>query len=207
VAAYQTVATPLDPPPLGTSTSAVLSDYTRSAPAAQVYECRQNGGTFAWTFLQPEAGLQPITTQPVAGLETLILDHFRYPGAIDFGPPTGMPPAGPSWRVSAPALDQGGLPTSGQTLFIGAPEASVPNGPDNVPLLRLANAARIDSGLPSEVFSRTTPDGTQQGYVLRLNTQGGVAPTKGCDVTEDVGKRERVPYAADYYFIDVFASP
>jgi hypothetical protein len=202
VAAYRTVSTPQDPPPFGTSASAVSPDYTRSAEAAQVYECRQNGAVFTWALLQPEAGLQPITTQPVQGLETLIFDHFRYPGGIDYGPPTGMPPAGPSWRVSAPALGQGS-PTSGQTLFIGAIEATVPNGPANVPLLRVANVARIDQGFPSEVFSRTSSDTNQLGFVLRLATEGGITPTAGCSSSADVGLRYRSPYSADYYFIDI----
>ncbi|PTL78796.1 DUF3455 domain-containing protein [Vitiosangium sp. GDMCC 1.1324] len=206
VAAFHTVETPSDPPPFGTSATAVSPDYTRSAPAAQVYECRQNGGSFAWVLLQPEAGLEPITTQPVSGLETLVFDHFRYPGGIDYGPPAGTPPAGPSWRVSAPALNQGS-PTLGQTLFVGVLDASVPNGSDNVALLRLAQAARIDQGLPSDVFSRTVSDGTQTGYVLRLDTVGGIAPTTGCDGSGDVGSRQRSPYTADYYFINVFTSP
>jgi hypothetical protein len=202
VAAYQTVSTPQDPPPFGTSASAVSPDYTRSAEAAQVYECRQNGNVFTWAFLQPEAGLQPITTQPVEGLETLILDHFRYPGGIDYGSPTGMPAAGASWRASAPALDQGS-PTSGQTLFLGTAEATVPNGPANVPLLRLANVGRVDQGFPSDVFSRTSSDTNQLGFVLRLATEGGIAPTAGCSSAADVGQRYRSPYSADYYFINI----
>ncbi|XXF80203.1 DUF3455 domain-containing protein [Myxococcaceae bacterium GXIMD 01537] len=206
VSAYRTVDTPAEPPPLGTSAMPVTLDYTRSAPAAQVYECRQSGSEFAWTFLQPEAGLQPITSQPVQNLELLVLDHFRYPGGIDFGPPTGTPPVGPAWRVSAPAVNPA-TPTSTQTIFIGAGDASVPNGPDNVPLLRLINVARIDLWLPNELFSRTSSDGTQTGYVLRLNTTGGIAPTAGCGGAADVGKRERVPYSADYYFIDVLTPP
>ncbi|MBZ4423148.1 DUF3455 domain-containing protein [Myxococcus sp. RHSTA-1-4] len=206
VAAYQTVSTPSDPPPLGTSSTEVPPDYTRSAPAAQVYECRQNAGAFAWSFLRPEAGLQPITTQPIPGLDTLVLDHFLYPGGIDYGPPTGTPAAGPSWRVSAPPL-AASSPTSGQSLFIGATEASVPNGADNVPLLRVANVARVDQAFPSEVFSATTSDGTRFGYVLRLNTAGGIAPGSGCGGTADVGKRERVPYSAEYYFVEVLTTP
>ncbi|WP_205525603.1 DUF3455 domain-containing protein [Pyxidicoccus trucidator] len=202
VAAYQTVSTPLDAPPLGTSSASLPTDVTPSAPAAQVYECRNSLGLFAWSFLRPEAGLRPLTTEPVVGLETLILDHFRYPGGIDYGPPTGTPPIGPAWRVSAAALNQG-VPTSGQSLFIGAADASVPNGAENVPLLRLSNAARIDTGLPSDVFSRTTSDGSQRGYVLRLNTLGGIAPTSGCAGAADEGKLERVPYTADYYFLEV----
>lgn len=206
VSAYHTVTTPADPPPFGTSAMAVPPDSTHSAPAAQVYECRQNGSSFAWTLLQPEAGLDPITSQPVSGLEKLVLDHFRYPGGIDYGPPTGSPPTGPSWRVSASALNEGS-PTRGQTLFVGVLEVSVPNGTGNVALLRLAQAARIDQGLPSDVFSRTLSDGTQTGYVLRLNTVGGIAPTEGCAGAADVGSRFRSPYSADYYFINVFTAP
>ena len=206
VAAYQTDATPPEAPPLGTSTVSRPTDSTPSAPAAQVYECRNSGGSFAWSFLRPEAGLRPITTEVLPGLETLILDHFRYPGGIDYGPPSGTPPVGPTWRVSAPVLSRG-VPTSGQTLFIGAADVSVPNGAGNVPLLRLSNAARIDQGLPSDVFSRTTSGGNQRGYVLRLNTVGGIAPASGCAGAADEGKQERVPYSADYYFIEVQTLP
>jgi Protein of unknown function (DUF3455) len=205
VAAYRTVTTPEAPPPLGTSSKSVSPDYTRSAPAAQVYECRQVGGVFTWALLQPEAGLEPITTQPVSGLELLVLDHFRYPGDIDYGPPTGTPAAGPSWRISAPVLDSG-TPTSGQTLFIGAVEAMVLNGTANVPLLRVANVARVDQDFPVDVFSRTSSDTNQLGFVLRLSTEGGIAPTSGCGGTADLGQRYRSPYSADYYFLNVYTT-
>ncbi len=205
VAAYRTVTTPETPPPLGTSSKTVSPDYTRSAPAAQLYECRQVGGAFNWVFLQPEAGLEPITTQPVVGLELLIFDHFRYPGDIDYGPPTGTPPVGPAWRISAPVLDSG-TPTSGQTLFVGAVEAMVLNGPANVPLLRLANVARVDQDFPADVFSRTSSDTNQLGFVLRLSTEGGVAPTTGCSGAADLGQRYRSPYSANYYFLNVYTT-
>lgn len=206
VAAYRTSATPSDPPPWGQRSLAVTPDYTPAAPGAQIYECRQGGSGYAWVLLRPEAGLQPIATQPVPGLNKLVLDHFRYPGGVDFGPPTDTPPAGPSWRVSAPALSQG-VPMFGQTLFIGAIEAMAANGPGNIPLLRAANVARIDQGLPIDPFSRTSPDGSRVGYVLRLNTMGGIAPTTGCSAAADVGQRYRSPYVADYYFINVFLTP
>lgn len=205
VAAYRTGTTPESPPPLGTSSNTVSPDYTRAAPAAQVYECRQVGGVFTWALLQPEAGLEPITTQDVQGLELLILDHFRYPGDIDYGPPTGTPAAGPSWRISAPVLDSG-TPTSGQTLFIGAVEATVANGTANVPLVRVANVARVDQGFPVDVFSRTSSDKTQLGFVLRLSTEGGIAPTSGCGGAADLGQRYRSPYSAEYYFLNVYTT-
>ena len=95
----------------------------------------------------------------------------------------------------------------GQTLFIGAVEAMAANGPDNIPFLRVAHVARIDQGLPMDPFSRTLPDGRRRGYVLRLNTTGGIAPTTGCSAATDIGQRYRSPYLADYYFIDVFLPP
>ena len=42
-------------------------------------------------------------------------------------------------------------------------------------------------------LSRTT-------FIQRLNTDGGAAPATGCDRPTDIGKREFVPYAADYFF-------
>lgn len=56
----------------------VLVDSTPSAPAAQVYECRGSGGGFTWSFVRPEAGLQPIPPETVPGLETLVLDHLHF---------------------------------------------------------------------------------------------------------------------------------
>lgn len=211
VAAYRTVSTPANAPPFGTPEVAAYPPYPtypQPEPAAQVYECRDNGAAVTWVFARPEAGLQPITSQPIPALDSLVLDHFRYPGGIDFGPPTGTPPVGPAWRVSAPVLDPG-TPTAGQTLFVGSVDVTVANGSGNIPLLRLVNVARIDRGLPSDVFSRTTSDGTQTGYVLRLNTVGGIAPKTGCGRGEipDWTNRGRVPYSADYYFIDVLTTP
>jgi hypothetical protein len=42
-------------------------------------------------------------------------------------------------------------------------------------------------------LSRTT-------FIQRLNTDGGTAPSVGCDRPTDIGKRAFVPYAADYFF-------
>lgn len=37
-------------------------------------------------------------------------------------------------------------------------------------------------------------------FIQRLNTDGGVAPAAGCVRPTDIGKREFVPYTADYFF-------
>jgi len=36
--------------------------------------------------------------------------------------------------------------------------------------------------------------------IQRLNTVEGKAPTTGCAVVNDIGKRALVPYEADYFF-------
>lgn len=37
-------------------------------------------------------------------------------------------------------------------------------------------------------------------FIQRVNTVGGVAPSTGCDVPTDIGKKAFVPYTADYVF-------
>jgi Protein of unknown function (DUF3455) len=37
-------------------------------------------------------------------------------------------------------------------------------------------------------------------FIQRLNTEGGLAPSTGCDTPTDVGKKAFVPYRADYFF-------
>lgn len=44
----------------------------------------------------------------------------------------------------------------------------------------------------------TTLSGTT--FIQRLNTDGGAAPSAGCERPTDIGKRAFVPYAADYFF-------
>jgi hypothetical protein len=52
---------------LGTAVLAVDPDYTLAAPAAQVYECRQEGGGYAWVLLRPEPGLSRSPPSPSRG--------------------------------------------------------------------------------------------------------------------------------------------
>jgi len=37
-------------------------------------------------------------------------------------------------------------------------------------------------------------------FVQRLSTQGGLAPSTGCNSLDDVGNQAFIPYAADYFF-------
>jgi Protein of unknown function (DUF3455) len=37
-------------------------------------------------------------------------------------------------------------------------------------------------------------------FIQRLNTEGGVAPSTGCNVPTDLGRKAFIPYTADYFF-------
>jgi hypothetical protein len=37
-------------------------------------------------------------------------------------------------------------------------------------------------------------------FIQRMNTTGGLAPSKGCNLPTDVGNQAFVPYTADYFF-------
>jgi hypothetical protein len=41
---------------------------------------------------------------------------------------------------------------------------------------------------------------TSTVFIQRLNTTGGIAPSTGCALSTDVGKKASVPYTADYLF-------
>ena len=58
--------------------------------------------------------------------------------------------------------------------------------------------------LLQRVGSQDGPDGgdtlTETTFVQRLSTSGGVAPSTGCETSNDVGHQAFVPYTADYFF-------
>ena len=87
--------------------------------------------------------------------------------------------AGPSWRSEA----------DGSTV-VGAAAARV-DAPDThtaIPWLLLRAVAHTGTGVMSDVIA-----------VQRVDTQGGVAPTSGCDAAH-VGSDTSVAYTATYYF-------
>ena len=87
--------------------------------------------------------------------------------------------AGPSWRSEA----------DGSTV-VGAAAARV-DAPDThtaIPWLLLRAVAHTGTGVMSEMIA-----------VQRVDTQGGVAPTSGCDAAH-VGSDTSVAYTATYYF-------
>ena len=85
--------------------------------------------------------------------------------------------AGPSWEGM-----QGGK-------IVGAAKANAPGAAGSIPWLLLD----VKSSEGSSVF-------TQAKGVLRIATNGGVAPAQGCDETHS-GQEARVPYTATYVFL------
>ena len=58
-------------------------------------------------------------------------------------------------------------------------------------LIRIVGAAAGPTG--GDTLSKTT-------FIQRLNTVGGVAPSTGCALPTDIGRKAFVPYEADYFF-------
>ncbi len=65
-----------------------------------------------------------------------------------------------------------------------------------IPWLRLSTTPV--PGSPGGLLTKTT-------FIQRVATTGGVAPTAGCN-SNTAGKKEKVPYTADYYFWEAKAS-
>jgi hypothetical protein len=85
--------------------------------------------------------------------------------------------AGPTWEGM-----QGGK-------IVGAAKGNAPGAAGSIPWLLLD----VKSSEGSSVF-------TQAKGVLRINTNGGVAPAQGCDAAH-AGQEARVPYTATYVFL------
>ncbi len=85
--------------------------------------------------------------------------------------------AGPTWEGM-----QGGK-------IVGAAKANAPGGAGSIPWLLL----EVKSSEGSSVF-------TQAKGILRISTNGGVAPAQGCDEAH-AGQESRVPYTATYVFL------
>lgn len=85
--------------------------------------------------------------------------------------------AGPTWEVADGSRVVGEVKA----------KADSPDG-KSIPWLLLAAKVNTGSGLLAKVAS-----------VQRLNTQGGLAPTEGCDAAH-AGTEQKVPYQAEYDF-------
>jgi hypothetical protein len=101
----------------------------------------------------------------------------------DHGEVVGSHFAGPTWQAEDGSSVKGAV--------VARADAPSKNA---IPWLLLEATSHDGDG----VFSTIT-------HIQRLDTKGGVAPTKGCDATHP-GEEVRVPYKATYAFYDPAAS-
>ncbi len=104
---------------------------------------------------------------------------LKAPDAVltDGGKTVGKHYAGPTWEA------QDGSKVVGEAI------ANSPSPlPNTIPWLVLKAKSRTGAGAMADI-----------AYVVRTNTEGGIAPTTGCDATH-VNEEKRVHYTATYLF-------
>jgi Protein of unknown function (DUF3455) len=126
-----------------------------------------------WTFFGPQATL-------FNDLNEQVITHFLSPN-----PDEGATPRA-TWQHSQ------------DTSTIWAVAIASYSNPSfvargDIPLLLLQVVGAQDGPTGGRLLTATT-------FIHRLNTSGGVAPSTGCTVSTDIGKRALVPYTADYFF-------
>lgn len=143
------------------------------ARGTQNYVCVLGVSGFAWTFVGPQA-----TLFDEAGHQ--LITHFLSANPIEAGTLRA------TWQHSGDS----------STVWAAAvASSSDPNyvAPGAIPwlLLRVVGA-QYGPGFGDDMIGTA--------YLHRVNTAGGAAPSTGCGVAADVGKKAWVPYATDYIF-------
>jgi hypothetical protein len=132
---------------------------------------------FAWTLFTPEATLY---THGDRQLTT----HFFSPDPLE---PAAFRPTWQHSRDTSRVWAKLNTPSS-DSRFVEA---------GAIPWLLLDVTATQAGPRGRGALTRTT-------QIQRLNTSGGAAPATGCAGWDDVGKKQIVPYLADYFF---YANP
>ncbi len=143
------------------------------AAGTQNYLCLPSASGFSWAFIGPQATL-------FDGKAGQIITHFLSANPEEAGT------ARATWQHSRDTSSAWGqaIASSSDPAFVA---------PGSIPWL-LLSAAGVHAGpTGGQKLTATT-------FIHRLNTAGGVAPATGCNAAADVGKRELVPYTADYFF-------
>jgi len=145
------------------------------AVGTQDYICLPSGSGFAWTFFGPQATLFNDDDKQV-------ITHFLSPNPFEGGTPRA------TWQHSQDTSTVWAFATPATT---STDPAFVASGA--IPWLRLEVVGAQDGPTGGHKLTATT-------FIQRLNTSGGVAPSTGCILSTDVGKKALVPYTADYFF-------
>lgn len=147
------------------------------AIGTQNYVCLPSGNGFAYSLFTPQATLFNDDGQQ-------IITHFFSPNPVEGGVVRA------SWQHSRD--------TSAVWAQV-TPDGSSSDpdfvAPGAIPwlLLNVKDTGAQAGPTGGQKLTRTT-------FIQRVNTVGGVAPPTGCAQSADVGRREFVPYRADYFF-------
>lgn len=144
------------------------------AVGTQNYICLPSGPGFAWILFGPQATLFNADDEQV-------ITHFLSPNPDE----SGTPPRA-TWQHSrdTSTVWAVAIQSSSDPAFVE---------PGAIPWLLLWVVGAQDGPTDGDKLSETT-------FIQRLNTVGGIAPSTGCTLSTDVGKRAFVPYEADYFF-------
>lgn len=176
-----TTAAALTPPPVPTDLE--VPDGHRvflggHAIGTQNYVCTTHptgptGPPIGWVLYGPQA-----TLFNDGGAQ--VMTHFLSPNPEEGGTPR------PTWlhsRDSSAVWARAVQPSSDPDYV----------APDAVPWLLLEYAGADAGPKRGQRLAHTS-------YLHRVNTVGGKAPATGCAEEADIGKKELVPYEADYFF-------
>ena len=143
------------------------------AEGTQNYICLASGSGFAWAFFGPQATLFNEDARQV-------ITHFLSPNPFESGTPRA------TWQHSrdTSAVWALAIASSSDSAFVA---------PGAIPWLLLQVVGALAGPTGGDRLTATT-------FIQRLNTFGGMAPSTGCAMATDVGKKALVPYAADYIF-------
>ena len=143
------------------------------AIGTQNYICLPSNTGIAWMLFGPQATL-------FNDDDKQIITHFLSPNPLEAGT------LRVTWQHSrdTSAVWAMATGTSSDPAFVK---------PGAIPWLLLQVVGAQDGPTNGDKLSKTT-------FIQRLNTTGGVAPSDGCAESADIGKREFVPYEADYFF-------
>jgi hypothetical protein len=143
------------------------------AVGTQNYVCLPSGSGFAWTLFTPDATLFDHNGRQLT-------THVFRPNPFEDGT---FRPAWQHARDTSTVWARLGV-ASADPAFVA---------PGAIPwlLLEVAGAGAGPKG--GNALTATT-------QIHRVNTFGGAAPLTGCSGSGDVGKKELVPYTADYFF-------
>jgi len=143
------------------------------AVGTQNYICLPSGSAFAWILFGPQATLFDDRAEQV-------ITHFLSANPDESGTLRA------AWQDSkdTSAVWAMAIANSSDPMFVA---------PGAIPWL-LLQWVGSERGLQGG--RRLTPT----TYIQRVNTGGGIAPSTGCALSSDVGKKAFVPYTADYFF-------